>query len=537
MSEVARFVTSTILVAGFGVLMFHTAPLMAQTTPAQEVQASHLCDAAAAQPRILVGRFAVFGSREPGLNQRDEVAFVGTLLRILLEQRDAPGSVFVWGRNAADLRLYKNIAPLIEETFVSEAVASPGDDRRQNDQSKALAIELKKNNCDYLIGGRIAKEGNLARISPYVFSSAEPESKAALQRIPATTVDVKTMFKVPEQIALDALASISRGAPSRIIAIGCLTATMAKDRDALANLARRRLAQELSALNFSISPLMAPDVCDSARLDSPPDAAAITSGELTITEEKIELRPLVRIIDRADDKNIKRDDDKKIKTMELLLPSSARLPSAAIGLPAIYAREVRTLLLAASKGGVFPRIDRAVIPESSEALLSLWPAVPEEWDAEQAAVAAYSELTQRPSSRAGYYVLGNVLLRKEQKEVALEYFLRAVKGEGNLPPEINARLNELIGETYFGVKSYSEAAEFFATAKELYEKLSKDADGRRAGRKLATARFLLGDLPGAIDAARDQRNLEGDKNPSFCWLNFKRSRKNSTRPIPGCKRR
>jgi tetratricopeptide (TPR) repeat protein len=117
-------------------------------------------------------------------------------------------------------------------------------------------------------------------------------------------------------------------------------------------------------------------------------------------------------------------------------------------------------------------------------------------------------------------VLGNVLLRKEEKELALENFLKAANGKGDLPPEIDARLNESIGETYFGIKNYGQAAAFFTVAKGLYEKFSKDADGRRVGRKLATARFLLGDLPAAIEAARDQRNLEGDKESLLLLARF-----------------
>ena len=517
MNKAAWFATSTIMLAGFGVLALRASPSIAQTAPAPAAQATYLCDEASARPRILVGRFAVFDSFEPNRSQRDEVAFVGSVVRGLLERRDALGSVFVWSHNSADLRRYKEIAPLIEEAFVGEAAVDPGDDRRQNDLARELAASLLKNNCDYLLGGRIAKEGNLVRISPYLFETA----KSALERFPAATVDTETMFKVPEQIARVAFASIEKRrripARPRSIAVGCLkataVATMSRDAEVLANLVRRRLSQELSALNFSTYPLKAPDVCDAAAPDNPPDAAAIASGELIVATEKIEMQPLVRIIDRDDKGN-------EVKAIEVLLPSSARPLSTAIGLPAIYARELRTLLLAASKNGVFPEIDRAVAPESSEALLSLWPTVPEEWDAEQAALAAYRELTQRPSSRAGYYVLGNVLFRKDEKELALEQFLKAEKGQGDLPPEIDARLNESIGEGYFGIKEHSEAARFFATAKGLYEKLSKDADGRRVGRKLATARFLGGDVPGAIEAARDQRNLEGDKQSLVLLARF-----------------
>jgi tetratricopeptide (TPR) repeat protein len=294
--------------------------------------------------------------------------------------------------------------------------------------------------------------------------------------------------------------------------VGCLHAAtpqqLRSEIELLAIGLRRRLAQDLESLNFTVRLLSDEALCRSLSSDISADAAASASGELNIDDGSVKLRPVVKIFDH---------DDRGSPVLAIFLAETTRPISSAIRLLGDYTRPVRSFLLAVTKDGLFPKLGRAVLFENSEELLRFWTSALEDKNIEQAALAAYRSLSQSPESSAANYVLGNVFARKDRKELALEHFLKAKERESGLPPEERARLNEAIGLAYAEIQNHQEAAKYFASAKASYETLQKGDDVRRAKRQLAALQFLLGNKTEAFEELKSQKDLETD-GPSLLLL-------------------
>jgi hypothetical protein len=188
-TEIFRRVIATLLLAGVW-LIDGSAPAAAQVPSGPpKVDGKRLCGDAGPKPRILIGRFSLFGDFESSLASTMEPAFVGSLAGQLLGRRDSPGSFFVWGRDAADFLETKEIASLIEDAFLGGAASVEKGDRQRQD----LRAALQTHNCDYLFGGRLATDGKLVIVTRYLFNVERTEVRVPF---PPLTVESRDVFQV-----------------------------------------------------------------------------------------------------------------------------------------------------------------------------------------------------------------------------------------------------------------------------------------------------------------------------------------------------
>src|SRR5882724_589742 len=451
-------------------------------------------------PRLLIGRFSLFGDFESSLGRSVEPAIVGTLAGNLLSRRDLPAAVSVWSQDAADTN--RELSALIQDAFVGGASNDKIGSRRRAD----LQTALQRNNCDYLFGGRIAKDADIVVVTSYLFDVARPES---LIPFPALSLDAKAIFGVGDRLSNDLALYLHKRAVQqperRTVEIECLRVAAVpelarKEIEILAKALRRRLSQDLSTLKFSTPAISdGPSICATPQSDASPSAAASASGEFGFENETVELRPIVRIVNR--------DGAAEPSIFTFNLPSASRPMAAAVDLLNDYVRTVHEFLVAVTKDGAFPSLGGMETPETAEDLLRVWNSAARNGEFERGALAAYHMLSVHGDHAAVQYVLGAVLRRKKENELALEHFLRAGKDQSKLAPEVQAELNEAIGILH---PNRGDALPYFRQARSLYEAQGKSSDARRCQRFVALTLFMTGEGPAAFQELELLNDLDSN---------------------------
>jgi tetratricopeptide (TPR) repeat protein len=453
----------------------------------------------------------VAGEFEINRGRALETVFLGSLLNALLAEQDLPASVYLWTRDPA---AFRQLSPsLTDVVFGSELVSASAADKR-----KDLVQTLEANNCEYLLEVRVFGDGSLVSITPYLL---DLHTNIAAQPIPSRIVDADAIFREATSFADRIVEYIKQTMAQRNtkpwVEVGChfvkgpATGPIAqKDVEVLARIAQRRLAQGISSSGRFLvkSTATANPWCKDLSSDVSGDVSAIASGEWSIKDNGIEVRPIVKVT--------KPDRLKQAPLLAVYLRAVTEPVATAISLPDQYARRVRTFLLAITdEDGSFPDIRSERLEATASSLAILQGGVRGGSD-QLAALAAYRELSQSPDSAEAYYVLGKIFQRKLDYSSALENFTEAIRRESMLPPEVRADLNQATGNSYVAMGALEESLKCFYSAKSLYVSLHKDTEVRETTRALAQALYRLGKKD---EASRELQSLGNpDKDPQTLRL-------------------
>jgi tetratricopeptide (TPR) repeat protein len=458
-----------------------------------------LCGPASApdgKPRVVVGRFLQFGEFEPNLSRSLEYGFTGSLVGALLNRGDA--AIFAWRGDAEQLRQFRDLSEQIDKAFVG---GTPKDSQRQ-----VLVAALKANNCQYLLGGRLSKEGGLLGVTLYRLDVEEGE----ISRFSPVFGDVQALMRAADRFSAEfgtflRQRRLGTAAP-RVVEAGCISvltplSIARSERQKLAVAMRQRLAQVLSSdKRFQVKRVASDTGTCPAPENVSSDATLILSAQLRRSRDTIEIRPVLKIPETVAGSKI-----------SISLPSVGRPASEIVALPAAYADAIRAFLLVATReDGSLPEDFLSPPPSRSDGLLEIFEQDLQERTRERSALAAYRFLATNPNSAVASYILGRLFLFKEQPQLALDYLLRARERSDDPPLIRHAELNEAAGDAQHELKRFAESVEYLRDARSLFAQDGRDRDALRVGRKVAIALFLSGDKEKAVDELRTQPSLEKD---------------------------
>jgi tetratricopeptide (TPR) repeat protein len=460
-------------------------------------------------PRILIGRFSLFGDFDPATQRLIEPVFTYGLVAGLFNRGVLISSISVWG--AIEQRQSADIVLAIGDAFLeTTSQTESGKRAREN-----LATILRAGNCDFLLGGRIARTADVVRITPYLFDVEKKEID-----VPFAAVDVspQSIFKVPDQLSerLAGLFQKTEEEASRWKAVqaGCFRLVgpdrSRKDLEVLAAGLRRRILQDLANAKsrFQLSS-EGSAVCGSQVSNPSGDVAAIISGEIQAGPETIEIRPVVKLIARG--------FRGRTQLVPIALQSISSPTSSALALLDEYSNVIASFLTAiTTQDGAVPSPVLNTQPKTPEMLQALWTSSTAEKKFEQAALTAYQELSQRPDNAAAYAVLGNVFTEKLDRQRAAQNFAKSVEILENarspdpVSPELRAQIYESAGIAQTRVSKHGDAVNSFTTARSIHLSRAQPEQARRTGRLLASALFAQGKGQPAIDALTNQEDFEKD---------------------------
>jgi tetratricopeptide (TPR) repeat protein len=458
--------------------------------------ASEVGSKADPRERILIGRFVQFGQVDRNL----EYAFAGALIAGLLSRSD--NSIFVWVTSPEQLRK-KKLSDQIDSIF---AAGAP-----EEKQRKDLAAMLTPHGCQYLLGGRISRDGDAFGVTLY---RLDVETGDVERSLPAAARDVESLMRTADRFATEFRSFLrqKRRAADRIgaVEVGCLSVTLPAsvvpraEAERLASVMRQRLTQGLTEeKRFEVQPLSDKNVCTGTAAENiSADVTLALSADVRRVREMIEVRPLVRVSEGVGDSKA-----------AIELPALARPSTEIIALPSDFADAVRIFLFATI------RKDGTLLPEFRNPPQK----APEiSWEAfkgdllqqkfEQVALAAYRLLAANPNNATAAYMLGRVLLSKQRPQPALDYFLRAkqsARGD-DWTVERLAELNEAAGNAQQMLRRPPDAEKYLVEAKSLYIQAGKMTESARVGRTLAFSYFLSDKKDKAFDELRKQPNLDSD---------------------------
>jgi len=189
-----------------------------------------LCgDLSDAKPRVVLGRFSLFGEFEPNLRRSLDQIFAGNVEFGLLQQPDI--AVFSLRRDSIDLQQFKNLPDLIEDAFNIGLTATQPTTQRLiapigavDPRGQTLLAALKENNCEYLFGGRISREGIRINVEPYLLTIQSGEIS---RPFPSSSGDAQSLLKIADLFVGQLSAYLrERHHPApraRFVEVACLT--------------------------------------------------------------------------------------------------------------------------------------------------------------------------------------------------------------------------------------------------------------------------------------------------------------------------
>lgn len=470
--------------------------------------------------RVLIGRFLLFGDFDPSLTRSLEQAFIGSLIWGLATQDDL--SVFVWGRDFVDLREFRDLPLLINDAFIG-GVRELEQDKQQGGRTSDLSGALEKNSCEYLFGGRISKEGALISITPYLLQVATGKMLRPFGT--ASVSNISLVPKVADTFSADLVSWLrarqGRRPSESIVEVGCfdLADTVSTSLQPLAEIhaarMQRRMAQDLAnlkKLQFRISSDKTA-VCAQPRAEPPVEVAAVVSGTIGIRDQK-----------GADERSSDLKEIEVSLTIRLIWPDNAGRPlasetsvgsfkgplSAAAALTVEFSALARSFLLAIrQEDGSFPSSTDFAQAAQADPVSTLRLTL-EQGKTDRAIIAAFRELARNPRSGLANLTLGKTFQRKQETDLALQYFLRAKEATTELTLAARAELNEGLGEVYLGQKNSKEAVEYLLRAKNFYASDGRGSNAVDASRKLARAFYESDSKDQAVAELTTQDTLNKD---------------------------
>jgi hypothetical protein len=457
-----------------------------------------LCgDSSDTRPRVLVGRFALFGNFEPNLRRSLDELFAANVEFGLLDQRDV--AAYRARSDSIDLQRFKDLPELIDNAF-SFDFAQTGKRTASGDRhADALLDALRANNCQYLFGGRLSGEGALINVEPYLLNV---QSGEITRPFPSNTGDRQSLLKIAElfvaQLTLYLRERHLSGGGPRVVEVGCLSWDAA-----LPNLLRS-MALEFSDLlrrqvvihlkNVKNVPVRASagtsDAPCASSAEKPSDVAATVTGDVVMVDlvgqSSLEVRPAVRL-------SAQREAVALAPIRYPVTPSSILLLTR---MPEDLAAQVRDFLIAVTReDGSFPEPTGLAAERVSNA------------SDERAALAAYGAIARDSKLGPPNLVLGRVFQGKQQPDIALRYFRKAKEAEESLPPRDRADLNEALGDL---VKDADERETYYRVARRLHRQAGNDAGAGRTTRGIASALYDADRRQDAISELRAYGNLDRD---------------------------
>ncbi|MEA2986955.1 MAG: hypothetical protein QOD94_3209 [Alphaproteobacteria bacterium] len=477
---------------------------IAQTVTPSGPAVKRLCrEISDAKPRVLLGRFSLFGEFEPNLRHTLNQVFVNNLEWGLLQQPEV--SVFGSKSDSIDLQRFRDLPDLIDNAFNISVTATQSTQGRAVDpHGQALLAALKANNCEYLFGGRISKEGALINVEPYLLNVQSGEISRPFA---PSTGDAQSLLKIAEHFTRE-LSSYLRerhwpDLRGRFVEVTCFAWTdtlpliIRSSADVFSELMRRYVLQALAAdKKFSVRPSAGqPSSCEPSAPEKDREVAAVVTGEITLRDlMSMELRPSVRLVAQS----------YSVALAPVTYAFSSPPSSLITKLPMEFAVQVRAFLVAVTRrDGSFPEPDVVAATDLESIVSSLGRGTVDE----RAAIAAYAELSRNRQDSRAHWILARVFQTKQETELALQHFLKAKDGEKSLPLSARAELNEGLGEF---TKEPAERTKYFLAAKELHREAQDESGVRRAGRGLAIAMYLGGQKKEAVAELQQQADLERD---------------------------
>ena len=448
--------------------------------------------------RVLIGRFFQFGQLDRNL----EYAFSGNLVAGLLSRSDS--SIFVWANAPDQFRRDKKLSEQIDSIF---AAGAP-----EEKEIAELVKVLGPLGCQYLLGGRISRDGEVLGVTVYQLDV----ETGKVERFLETARDVEVLMRTADRFATQfgALLRQKRRTIDRVgrVEVGCLMvklpASIAPRAEAerLAATMRQRLAQGLTEeKRFEVQPLSDKNICAATTPDSiSADVTLALSADIRGVRDTIEIRPMVRVSDAG-------GDGKPAIAIEL--PVLARPATDIVSLPTVFAEAVRVFLFATvRKDGTLPPEFLNAPPKAQEISWEMFKQDLQAQRNEQVALAGYRLLAANPNNATAAYMVGRALLAKGRPQSAFDYFLRAKNSARaeDWTPERLAELNENTATTQQILGRFSEAAKSFNDSKTLFLQAKKPGDATRVGRDLAISLFLSNNKGPAFDELRKQPNLDTD---------------------------
>jgi tetratricopeptide (TPR) repeat protein len=461
-------------------------------------------------PRVLIGRFSVFGEFEQDLSRILEQGFVSSLYLSLLQGKDNVVA-FSW-TNSAELPRFSNLKALIDNVFDDDDSGSVRETAAVRNKA-ALRHALLENNCDYLLSGRISRDGARVTVVPYLLSTLTGE---IYRPFPPSGGDISSISKIAEGLARGLRAELNGtrqlNSKNRFVELGCfkvvgkIPPSIRSSLDSLADLLRRYVAQELRDDRKFLVKVPGDKIlpCQASPAQTPENIAVTVTAEIRLGGTKqIEVLPSIRFAGQSVD----RREGNTFRLPPIKQPFS---PSSISSLPGEFASCVRSFLIAVTKAdGAFPTeeeiADAPNISTFSNARAGL-----DQTEVQRAALAAYRELTKNPQSNEADFVLARVFVLKRESSLALEYFLKAKIAETSLPPALRAEMNESIGQTYVSLGNARESIQYFSNAKKFYLSTSDADAARRVNRKLSESLFLDGEKEKAIEELKRQSDIDSD---------------------------
>ncbi|WP_143062790.1 tetratricopeptide repeat protein [Bradyrhizobium sp. OK095] len=429
-----------------------------------------------AKIRVLVGRFPYFGDFDQNLRNNFDQLFAANVEYSLSQQADF--SVFGLTSVSSDFS-----RQLIEKAF---NIRLPSASVRLSESSGAeqLRTELAASNCQYLLGGRISREGNVLNVEPYVL---DVESRSIERPFAPLNGDTQSVLKLADAFAAQTLTYLRRkGAGQRAVEVRCLTWPPALPEPF------ERAARELSTLvrdqiasSLAVTTKLPIRTSSCSQLSSKFDAdiAVVVTGNVSVrlADSQFEVQPKVMLMQPSYERGLA---PLQYKIASLSVSFFSKLTSE-------FAAEVSEFLI-------------AVTPASDDVLSAQ---VVSGRSDERAALEAFDLLAKDPANGSANLGLGKVLLRKQAADLARFRFLKAKESQDSLTPVDRAELNMALGSV---AKEQEEQREYFVTARRLYLELSRNADAARATRGIASALFQEGKKSEAILEMRRQPGLEKD---------------------------
>jgi tetratricopeptide (TPR) repeat protein len=478
--------------------------------------AAALCTASGwSLPTLLIGRFSVSGDFEPAAAAAVQQVFSPGVLASLLGRRERQLNAFLWTGD----RQFSEVADLIDDAFLGGLWPGRSGDRQRNDLMEQL---WEKHNCNYLLGGRISKDGNVIVITPYLLDA---KTGKLSRSIASRVVDLPSVFQYPNTLASDVIKFIEAAntQPRRThIAIGCIrivdarTDVVSVDAEALVIGLQRQIRQDLP-LSAKANVAQTTPRCPASAWPpiAPAEAAALITAEVSLDRKQLRVRPIVIMIPsvatalpvRFDLPEISRDSQSATES----LGEASRLLNAFIS---SVTRVDGTLV---DVSGLDP------LPAPGSDFVSVLKAMdsrlPDE-RAELTALASYRRLSQVPNDALAHLSLGKILLEKGEFEEARRRLESALLSKSQLTLQSQADLYESIGGVELVAQNHTAAVQSFREAQAALRAAGPGPAEARIGRLLATTLQASGNNDEAVKVLRSQDDWEKDADTLYLLGKF-----------------
>jgi tetratricopeptide (TPR) repeat protein len=443
-----------------------------------------LCGATSdARPRVLIGRFSLFGDFDLNLSRNLNGLFADNVAFGLQHRPEV--AAFAVRNDLFDMERFKSLPDLIDNAFnLGLPAAAPGllSDPAINTHAQALVTALRENGCEYLMGGRISRDGSLITVDPYLLTMQSGETSRPFAPISG---EAQSLAAIAERFVVQLVSYLRERRPElerRVVEVTCLAwsgdrpqampQALLSIADDIGVLVRNQIIASLGVQElFSIRPSGA-SPCRPANDKLADDVIARVTGQLASGEKgMLEVRPSVKLaLDGGD-----------VDLALIRIPAAASSLSLVVRLPPLFAAEVREFLV-----GVIQ---------------------PDGGSLDRAALAVYQDRSRSPDSAATNLALGRIFYGKQKTEFALRYFLRAKAAEPSFGPAERAELNERLGEL---TKDSNERVTFYRNARAILRTSGNNPDAQRLTREIARALYLSGQLNEAISELQGQADLGKD---------------------------